>query len=652
MRLLRTLLFLVLVTIGYSDVKADHYLGGEISYTNIKNANNQATDFYKWKIVIYVDRTGVSISNIMNLQIYKNSNSQLEISIELTKSNAKTYLNFPETDCPFKQAQNLVEYVVYESAPISHASLTDIGGYYAKYNYCCSSFFTNIDLGSNSSSLNFIDFKGLGTASIARFNSSPFFTKPAMNFLKVGNNYSLDWSAIDVDGDSLVYVLDTPKYGIGPKSSWDIWQFYQGYSLDSNVAGGDPDFKVNPSNGIITYKPKYIGNYLICLKVIEYRKINGIPTIIGETKRQVSIKPRVPVDVYPVLYDSLPNTSVYDTILANSPIKKVLAFGAMDIDNDSLFIKIIPDKSSFSNNILDTNLIKVTWKGMFGKEYMGVDAENFIIRGKSTALAYVSINADSTTISAIPYKFSVVSYKKNCPYLLTDSVHYNLLITGNKCYKTVQNTVSVCDSFVALNGNTYYQSQTLIDTVKSLVGCDIVNYTVLNITPSPRSSFVDLNIYVTDTSKVYTYTVDSQSNATYQWYSSANGNILAGATTNTVDIKWNTSNSLENIYCMLSRGVCVDSISSVIVVSHIVGIDNGKSNEVLVYPNPAKDVLKFNSSIVLENASIKIYNTLGQLVFKNMLTQNELNVSGLPQGIYNFSLMIGGMNYRGKFIKE
>jgi hypothetical protein len=86
--------------------------------------------------------------------------------------------------------------------------------------------------------------------------------------------------------------------------------------------------------------------------------------------------------------------------------------------------------------------------------------------------------------------------------------------------------------------------------------------------------------------------------------------------------------------------------------AHFGAVSTHSFQKINVYPNPVKKLLTFNSSIALENANINIYNTMGQLVLKDKLTQNELNVSVLPQGIYNFSIERNGMNYRGKFIKQ
>jgi hypothetical protein len=60
------------------------------------------------------------------------------------------------------------------------------------------------------------------------------------------------------------------------------------------------------------------------------------------------------------------------------------------------------------------------------------------------------------------------------------------------------------------------------------------------------------------------------------------------------------------------------------------GVDETEAGKVKVYPNPASETLRIDG---LEAAEIQVYNALGQLV-KEVHGLNEVNVSGLPEGLY------------------
>ena len=75
-------------------------------------------------------------------------------------------------------------------------------------------------------------------------------------------------------------------------------------------------------------------------------------------------------------------------------------------------------------------------------------------------------------------------------------------------------------------------------------------------------------------------------------------------------------------------------------------------SSLIIYPNPASDILKIQLPREYINESIQIYNSLGYLVKRVKLSQsNTIDVKGLPNGIY-FLRLDNQSQYYGKFIKE
>jgi hypothetical protein len=68
-----------------------------------------------------------------------------------------------------------------------------------------------------------------------------------------------------------------------------------------------------------------------------------------------------------------------------------------------------------------------------------------------------------------------------------------------------------------------------------------------------------------------------------------------------------------------------------------------KKNSFEIYPNPAKDVLTIKSNSLKENMWIKIYNTIGDVVFKESMSSlnSSFNISGLSNGIYFYEVLVG-----------
>jgi len=75
---------------------------------------------------------------------------------------------------------------------------------------------------------------------------------------------------------------------------------------------------------------------------------------------------------------------------------------------------------------------------------------------------------------------------------------------------------------------------------------------------------------------------------------------------------------------------------------------NYLGNSFTLYPNPVKDVLNISTTESLNNATTEVFDLTGRHILQGKLSNNTINVSALPAGIY--ILKIGTRS--GKFIKE
>jgi len=84
----------------------------------------------------------------------------------------------------------------------------------------------------------------------------------------------------------------------------------------------------------------------------------------------------------------------------------------------------------------------------------------------------------------------------------------------------------------------------------------------------------------------------------------------------------------------VSQNGCIDT--SICIMS-TVGINHYIFNDgITIYPNPASDVLTFNSHSSLIN-SIEIYNALGEKVYSDVIMQKSacsINISAFAKGVY------------------
>jgi cephalosporin-C deacetylase-like acetyl esterase len=87
--------------------------------------------------------------------------------------------------------------------------------------------------------------------------------------------------------------------------------------------------------------------------------------------------------------------------------------------------------------------------------------------------------------------------------------------------------------------------------------------------------------------------------------------------------------------------------------SNIISLYRIKNNDVLIYPNPASDILTIKMDST-DNSTIKIYDILGKIVLTDLTTTNEtqLNISTLAKGNYCIEIKNGQLITTKKFIKQ
>ncbi|MBT3612635.1 MAG: T9SS type A sorting domain-containing protein [Flavobacteriales bacterium] len=85
--------------------------------------------------------------------------------------------------------------------------------------------------------------------------------------------------------------------------------------------------------------------------------------------------------------------------------------------------------------------------------------------------------------------------------------------------------------------------------------------------------------------------------------------------------------------------------------SCLVNSINEKTSDLLIYPNPANNILTIVSNTV-EIENINIYNLNGQLVLNKELNNNTINVSSLESGIYIVDILSENNSVKRKLIIE
>lgn len=264
-------------------MSASHIVGGEVNYKYI-GANN-----YEIRLTIYRDcfNGQAPFDDPATVGIFDNAGGLIQ-ELSLFFDVATPLENNIDLTCGDLPTNVCVEKFTY----VGNANLPPrSGGYKIEYQRCCRNY-TILNIASpNNTGATF--YATIPDATINGNNSNPVITNFPPIFLCNGVPFEFDNSAIDADGDYLVYQLCTPFDGASSANPRPyanqftainpiIWG--SGFSA-SNMLGGTNSLAINSTTGLLTCTPTTTGQFVAGICVLEYR--NGV--LLGETKRDFQL---------------------------------------------------------------------------------------------------------------------------------------------------------------------------------------------------------------------------------------------------------------------------------------------------------------------------------------------------------------------------
>ncbi len=266
-------------------LNATHIVGGEMNYTCLGNDQYEITltifrdCFYGDPNAWFDDPAAIGVFD---------ENNQLLQNILVPLLNNDTLNPVLSSECLVVPPDVCVHTTTYrttiELPPIS-------GGYQLAYQRCC----------RNQTIANIIDPLGTGATygvtiserALMECNSNAKFQQWPPLYICVNEPIFFDQSAVDIDGDSIVYRLCTPLQGATPNVPipqppnpppyetvvWNDPPYNENNML--NGFAGDPPLQINSETGLLTGLPNTVGQFVVGICIEEYR--NG--ELISTTRR-------------------------------------------------------------------------------------------------------------------------------------------------------------------------------------------------------------------------------------------------------------------------------------------------------------------------------------------------------------------------------
>jgi hypothetical protein len=197
----------------------------------------------------------------------------------------------------------------------------------------------------------------------------------------------------------------------------------------------------------------------------------------------------------------------------------------------------------------------------------------------------------------------------------TDSI---LVSVHNPTSSTIN--ITACNSY-SLNGDTFNQSGTYIQTIQNVMGCDSTITLNLVINVPPLLPIITVNNDVT-------LTTLTQPNVTYQWVF-CNTWLPINNQTDT-----SFTSTINGQFAVIVSNGC-GSVTSECVTIDNVNLTDLTNNELSIYPNPTSDIITIEGLSDVET-SFYLMDTRGRIVKNGYLNSSapQLSLFNLSTGIY------------------
>ena len=292
-RLVKFYLLITLFSFTSFVTNAYHLVGGELSYECL----NAEDGLYLVKLSLYRDCNCdkeydcTDFDGIANITIFNGEDGFIKTEQLSLKAKRRIKPNI-EGLCletvPDLCIESSIGYQKELKLPPS------VFGYKIVYQRCCrNSTIVNIkDANKTGSTYQIV----IPSSNLATCNSSPKFKNYPPIVICAGFPLEFDYSASDVDGDSLVYELCNPLKGASQSSPnplrasqppYEAIDWVDGFSINNQI-GSDPKIKVNPISGFLEGTPLRSGQYVVGICVKEYRNEVLISTMARDFQFNVA----------------------------------------------------------------------------------------------------------------------------------------------------------------------------------------------------------------------------------------------------------------------------------------------------------------------------------------------------------------------------
>lgn len=257
-----------------SITQASHIVGGEMQMIH------QRGEIYLLRLILYYDQANAEFNLVdrnIEIGIFRKSNNT-RIDDRILDVKTSTIVDYANPYCLEDSLKTIK--ITYEGLHrFSSERYYEDQGYYFTWERCCrNNIISNVFQPGRQGMVFLLEFPDMDDFPS---NSRPLFKEIQGEYICRDRYVELDYSAIDIDGDSLSYSLATPIAGFttpdDPISALipGPYPFVENYFL----MPGTPNLKIDSRTGILSARPSQNGLYVfrvICNEFRDGKKIGAV----------------------------------------------------------------------------------------------------------------------------------------------------------------------------------------------------------------------------------------------------------------------------------------------------------------------------------------------------------------------------------------
>ncbi len=259
---------------SFSSLKASHIVGGEMQMIH------QRGEIYLLRLILYYDQVNAEFNLVdkdLEVGIFRRSNNT-RIDDRKLEVKTSTLVDYANPNCLPDSLKTIK--ITYEGLHrFSAERYFDEEGYYISWERCCrNNIISNVFQPGRQGMVFLLEFPNMLTHPI---NSRPVFNKIQGEYICRDRYVELDYSANDIDGDSLSYSLAIPVAGFTSpdnptsKPNPGPYPFVENYFL----MPGSPFLRIDSKSGILSVRPSQNGLYVFRVVCNEFRNGKKIGSI-------------------------------------------------------------------------------------------------------------------------------------------------------------------------------------------------------------------------------------------------------------------------------------------------------------------------------------------------------------------------------------